>query len=214
MPPKKIAIFISGRGSNLQAILTEVKRGKINAHINIVISDNSEAHGLSYARENGIECSVFTKVKNESRSDYFKKIMSFLEPRKIDLIVLAGFMKVLSPNIIHRYKNRMINIHPALLPSFPGVHAQKQAVDYGVKYSGCSVHFIDEGVDTGPIILQEVVPVYKEDNEESLSTRILEREHLAFPLAVKLFCDDRLIIKGRQVYIKKSNEKEKKNDTS
>ena len=209
MPQKKIAIFISGRGSNFQAILSEVKRGKINGIIDIVISDNPEAHGLSYARENGIECSVFTKVKNESRSDYFKKIVSFLEPRKIDLIVLAGFMKVLSPNIIRRYQNRMINIHPALLPSFPGVHAQKQAVDYGVKYSGCSVHFIDEGVDTGPIILQDVVQVYEEDNEETLSTRILEREHLVFPLAVKLFCDNRLITRGRNVYIKKSDKEEK-----
>lgn len=203
MPPKKIAIFISGRGSNFQAILTEVKRGEINGIIDVVISDNPEARGLLYARKNGIECSIFTKAKNESRSEYFEKIMSFLEPRKIELIVLAGFMKVLSQNIIHRYQNKMINIHPALLPSFPGVHSQKQAVDYGVKFSGCSVHFIDEGVDTGPIILQEVVPVYEEDNEDSLSARILEREHLIFPQAVKLFCDDRLIIKGRHVSIKK-----------
>jgi phosphoribosylglycinamide formyltransferase-1 len=199
---KRIAVFISGRGSNFAAILGVIEKGEINGRIIVVISDNPDAAGLRYAEEHAIECAVFQKNRGEPKNDYFSRISTFLKERGIDLIVLAGFMKLLTPNIIQEYRNRILNIHPALLPSFPGVHAQKQALDYGVKFSGCTVHFIDEGVDTGPIILQEVVPVYQGDTEEMLSGRILEKEHKIFPRAVKLFCDNRLVLKGRHVYIK------------
>ena len=202
MSKKKITVFISGRGSNFKAILNEINKGTINGSIELVISDNPDAKGLLYARDNDIECAVFKKNKDCSRSDYFEKIISTLRARDIDLILLAGFMKVLSGNIVRAYRNRVLNIHPALLPSFPGEQAQKQALEYGVKFSGCTVHIVDEGVDTGPIVLQEAVPVLYDDTEEILSDRILEREHIIYSRAVKLFCDDKLSITGRRVFIK------------
>lgn len=203
MDNKRIAVFLSGRGSNFKAILDEVNQGSIHAEIVAVISDNPGAPGLTYARESGIEEAVFTQKRGESRSAYFRKIIDYLEEKRIDLVVLAGFMKILGSNIIKKYKNRILNIHPGLLPSFPGMHAQKQALEYGVKYTGCTVHFVDEGVDTGPIVLQEVVPVLDFDTEESLSERILKKEHIIYPLAVSLFCDERIILKGRRVFIKR-----------
>jgi phosphoribosylglycinamide formyltransferase-1 len=199
MEQKRIAVLISGRGSNFKAILEEVNRGTINGKIVAVISDNADAKGLQYAEESSIEYKVFLKQAGDSRQSYFEKIISFLEEREIDLICLAGFMKILSSNIVNRYRNRILNIHPALLPSFPGEDAQAQAVEHGVKFSGCTVHFIDEGVDSGPIVVQEVVPVMDEDTEQTLASRILDKEHHAYPLAVKLFCDDKLLVKGRKV---------------
>jgi phosphoribosylglycinamide formyltransferase-1 len=201
MKKKLIAVFISGRGSNFKALLDEIERGNIQGTIVTVISDNPGAQGLLHAKKKGIEHTVFEKRRGDERSAYFEKILAYLEKKNVDLIVLAGFMKVLSDNIINRYKNRILNIHPALLPSFPGVHAQKQAVEYGVKYSGCTVHFVDEGVDTGPVVLQEVVPVLDNDTEEFLSQRILEKEHTIYPRAVKLFCEDKLMVQGRRVFI-------------
>jgi len=201
MARKRIACFISGRGSNFKAILEETNRGKINGEIVLVISDNPEAEGLLYARESGIPHMEFSQSEGESRSRYFERIILQLEERAVDLICLAGFMKVLSPNIVRRYRNRILNIHPALLPSFPGENAQGQAVEYGVKISGCTVHFVDEGVDTGPIILQEAVAVLDGDTERDLSERILEKEHVIYPLAVKLFCDDTVAVEGRTVRI-------------
>ncbi len=201
MRHKRIAVFLSGRGSNFRAIFEAVDEGRVNGNIDVVISDVFDAPGLSFARSQGIPCAVFQKSRNESRAEYFQKIIVELDRRKIDLIVLAGFMKVLSGNIIRRYRNRIINIHPALLPAFPGVHAQKQALDYGVKYSGCTVHFVDEGVDTGPIVIQEAVPVLEDDTEDTLSDRILAQEHKIFPRAVQLFCEERLEVKGRRVFI-------------
>lgn len=202
MSKKRIAVFISGRGSNFKAILNEINKGTINGSIALVVSDNPGAKGLLFARENNIECVVFEKNKDESRSDYFDKIISALRARDIELILLAGFMKVLSGNIVRAYRNRVLNIHPALLPSFPGEQAQKQALEYGVKFSGCTVHIVDEGVDTGPIVLQEAVPVLDDDTEEILSDRILEKEHIIYSRAVKLLCDDKLSITGRRVFIK------------
>jgi len=202
MAKKRIAVFISGRGSNFKAILENVKNGKINGEIVVVISDNPDARGLNYARQENIQIGVFQRSKNKKRNNYFKKIIDFLSNLDIDLIVLAGFMRVLSKNIIEKYKNRIVNIHPALLPSFPGIEAQKQAVDYGVKYSGCTVHFVDDHVDNGPIILQEVEAILNSDTEETLASRILKKEHIIYPKAVKLFCEDRLLIKGRRVFIK------------
>jgi phosphoribosylglycinamide formyltransferase-1 len=202
MMKKQIAVFISGRGSNFRSILKEVQKGRINAEIVTVISDNPRAGGLRFAEENGIEYKVFRWSRKESRQSYFRHLMEYLEPKRIDLIILAGFMLILSQNIIHRYKNRIMNIHPALLPAFPGENAQEKAFNHGVKISGCTVHFIDEGVDTGPIILQKAVSVLDDDNAETLAERILEQEHNIFPEAVKLFCEDRLIPDGRRVYIK------------
>lgn len=198
---KRIGVFISGRGSNFRAINEEIKKGSINGKIVVVVSDNPEARGLVYARDEGIPFHVFIKKKEEKREDYFGRIMNKLKEYQLDLILLAGFMRVLSSNIINEYKNRIINIHPALLPSFPGVHAQKRALEYGVKVSGCTVHFVDEGVDTGPIIIQKTVQVYDDDTEETLADRILKQEHRAFPEAVRLFCENRLLIRGRKVIV-------------
>jgi len=199
MQKKKIAVFISGRGSNFMAIQERIERGDVNGGIVAVISDNPTAAGLGYAREKSMETAVFERRRGQPRDAYFQSIMGYLEPLCIDLIVLAGFMKVLSANIIRRYENRIINIHPALLPSFPGVDAQKQALDYGVKHTGCTVHFVDEGVDTGPIIFQETVPVLDSDSVEDLASRILSKEHVLFPEAVRCFCGDLLQIDGRKV---------------
>ncbi len=202
MPVKKrIAVFISGRGSNFKSILDKVNEGYINGEIVVLISDNPDAKGLGYAVENNIPYKIFEFVKGIKRDIYFENIIEFLEDKDIDLILLAGFMRVLSQNIIRRYKNRIINIHPALLPSFPGTNAQKQAIEYGVKISGCTVHFVDEGVDTGPIIMQAAVKVFDNDTEESLAARILEQEHRIYPESVKLFCEDRLKVVGRKVLI-------------
>jgi phosphoribosylglycinamide formyltransferase-1 len=207
MTKKQIAVFISGRGSNFKAILTEVQKGRIRAEIVAVISDNPEAEGLRYAEENGIEYRVFRWNRKEPRQSYFHRLMEYLRPKNIDLIILAGFMLVLSRNIVHRYKNRIMNIHPALLPAFPGENAQEKAFDHGVKISGCTVHFIDERVDTGPIILQKAVPVLDDDDAETLAERILRQEHTIFPEAVRLFCEDRLIPDGRRVYIRDETER-------
>jgi len=198
----RIAVFLSGRGSNFMAIHGRVEKGEIRGSVTLVVSDVPDAPGLAYARDRGLQAAVVVKKREETRSDYFARVVPLLEEKAIDLVVLAGFMKVLSPNIIQRYRHRILNIHPALLPSFPGTHAQKQAVEYGVKWSGCTVHFVDEGVDTGPIVLQEAVAVLQGDTEESLSGRILEREHKIFPEAVRLFCEGKLEVRGRHVLIK------------
>ena len=200
MDKKRIAVFISGRGSNFKSIHESIVNGSINGEIVAVISDNPEANGLEYASKKGLPRNVFPWQPPRAR--YFQGIMDFLERNQINLIVLAGFMRLLSPNIVRRYKNRILNIHPALLPSFPGEEAQKQAFEYGVKYSGCTVHFVDEGVDTGPIVQQRVVPVREDDDVASLSERILEQEHRLFPEVVGLFCNDALKVVGRRVHIK------------
>ena len=202
MKKKRLAIFISGRGSNFRAIAEHVKSGEIAAEIVVVISDNPDANGLKYAHENGYETRVFEFKKDIDRNEYFESIINYLSDKDIDLVVLAGFMRVVSKNFIDKYKNRIINIHPALLPSFPGTHAQRQALEYGVKISGCTVHFVDTGVDSGPIIKQAAVEVKDDDTEDTLADRILQKEHIIFPEAVKLFCENRLEINGRRVKIK------------
>jgi phosphoribosylglycinamide formyltransferase-1 len=199
MAKKRIAVLISGRGSNFMSIHRDIENGRINGEIVAVLSDNPDAAGLAYAEKMGIECAVFPW--QSPREKYFEVIMHFLEQRNIDLIVLAGFMRVLSDNIIKRYENCILNIHPALLPSFPGEDAQKQAFEYGVKYSGCTVHIVDAGVDTGPIVQQRVVPVLEDDDAETLAERILEQEHKLFPEVVRLFCNDQLKVVGRKVQI-------------
>ena len=202
-----IGVLASGRGTNLQAIIEAIEEGKIEGRISIVISDNSDAYALKRAKQYNIDTRYINFKSYKNREDYDKEIIKALEEKKIDLVVLAGYMRILSPFFINAYKNKIINIHPALLPSFPGLYAQRQAVEYGAKVSGCTVHFVDEGVDLGPIVLQKSVEVNDDDTEELLAERILKEEHQIYPKAIQLFCQDRLIIKGRKVFIKEVNSK-------
>ena len=197
-----IGVLASGRGTNLQAIIEAIEEGKIEGEIKVVISDNPDAYVLKRAQQYNIDTRYINFKEFKNREDYDKEIIKTLEEKKIDLVVLAGYMRILSPHFIRTYKNKVINIHPALLPSFPGLHAQKQAIEHGVKVSGCTVHFVDEGVDSGPIILQKAVEVSDDDTEESLAEKILKEEHQIFSQAIQLFSEGRLIIKGKRVFIK------------
>lgn len=197
-----IGVLASGRGTNLQAIIEAIKEGKIEGRISIVINDNRDAFALKRAKQNNIETKYVNFKSFKKREDYDKKIVGYLKEKDVDLVVLAGYMRILSHYFIKMYKNRIMNIHPALLPSFPGLHAQRQAVEYGVKISGCTVHFVEEGVDSGPIILQKAIEVKDNDTKESLVERILKEEHQIYPRAIQLFCQGRLIIKGRKVFIR------------
>jgi len=197
-----IGVLASGRGTNLQAIIEAIKEGKIEGRISIVISDNRDAFALKRAKQNNIETEYINFKSFKNRGDYDKKIVECLKEKDVDLVVLAGYMRIISPYFVKMYKNKIMNIHPALLPSFPGLHAQRQVIEYGVKISGCTVHFVEEGVDSGPIILQKAVEVKNNDTEELLAKRILKEEHQIYPQAIQLFCQGRLIIKGRKVFIK------------
>lgn len=190
----------------MESILKSIKRKKIPINPAIVISNKSDAKGIKIAQKLGVKTEVIeSKDFKGNRSEYDKKIMLILEKYgvtpKNGLVCLAGFMRIISPEFVKKYKNRIINIHPALLPSFPGLDAQKQAIEYGAKYSGCTVHFVDSGVDTGPIILQLVVKIQKEDTEKTLSKRILAKEHQAYPEAVRLFAENKIKISGRKTII-------------
>ena len=200
--PINIAVFISGRGSNLQSIIDAVETGEIPAEIKLVISDNKEAYGLKRAQQADIKAEFVDPGKFDSKKDYEKNLLNKLNTHDIQLVALAGFMRLLSPYFLREFSGRVMNIHPSLLPSFRGLHPQRQAVEYGVKVSGCTVHFVDEGMDTGPIILQQAVPVKDEDDEDSLAQRILKKEHKIYPRAVKLFAEGRLKQQGRRVIIK------------
>ncbi|HSA76331.1 MAG TPA: phosphoribosylglycinamide formyltransferase [Nitrosarchaeum sp.] len=201
-----LGILISGRGSNMESILKAIKRKKIPINPAIVISNKPDAKGLKIAQKMGIKTEIIeSKNFKGSRWEYDKKIILILEKNgvtpKNGLICLAGFMRIISPEFVKKYKNRIINIHPALLPAFPGLDAQKQAIDNGAKYSGCTVHFVDSGVDTGPIILQLIVKVRNNDTEKTLSKRILAKEHQAYPEAVRLFAENKIKIVGRKTII-------------
>jgi phosphoribosylglycinamide formyltransferase-1 len=201
-----LAILISGRGSNMDAILAAIKSGRIrNAKPCIVISNKPGIAGLNIASEKyGIPTKVIPSDGLKGWN-YDQNVVTALHEHgvtpKSGLVCLAGFMRIISCEFVRQYRMRIMNIHPSLLPAFPGLHAQKQALDYGVKVSGCTVHFVDEGVDSGPVVLQKAVPVIEGDNEESLSARILEQEHELYPEAVRLFCEGRIKIKGRMVSI-------------
>ena len=198
----KLGVLISGNGSNLQSIIDHIEKGSLKAVIKIVISNNPDALGLKRAEKHGIPCVVLKNSDFKSKEDFDLKLIKTLKDNGVDLVVLAGFMRIISPAFLKAFTHKIMNIHPALLPSFPGLHGQKQAVDYGVKFSGCTVHFVDEGVDTGPVIIQSVVPVLDDDTEESLAARILKEEHKIYPRAIQLFADGKIEIKGRKVYIK------------
>lgn len=197
-----IGVLVSGSGTNLQAIIEAIEAGKIKGKICMVISDNSDAYALKRANKHNIETQYINYKEFNDREEYDKIIVSALKERDCDLVVLAGYLKILTPYFINAYKNKIMNIHPALLPSFPGLHVQKEAIDHGVKVSGCTVHFVDEGLDSGPIIIQRAVEVKKDDTEETLTKRILKEEHQIYPRAVQLFTQGRLTIKGRRVIIK------------
>lgn len=193
-----IAVFASGSGTNLQAIID----AKIeSANLAVVVCNKPDAYAITRAGENNIPVELVNHKDFETREDFEKKIIGRIDKYNIKLIVLAGFMRVLSPYLVRKFKNRIINLHPALLPSFPGIRAAKQALDYGVKYTGCTVHFVDKGVDTGPIILQSVVPIADDDTEETLLEKLHREEHRIYPEAVRLFCEGRLEIKGRRVFL-------------
>ncbi len=196
-----IAVLVSGRGSNLQAIIDSIENGYLKARIAIVISDVGDAYALLRARKHGIEAVFIDPKEPGSKELYEKEIIKVLKNREIELILLAGYMRILGKTLLSQYKNRILNIHPALLPAFPGLHAQKQAFDHGVKVAGCTVHFVDEALDCGPIILQRCVEVREDDTADTLADRILEQEHKIYPEAVKLFVENRLFMEGRKVRI-------------
>lgn len=201
-PKKNISFLVSGRGSNFQALAEQVKKGNINAEIKLVISDKKDAPVLAKAEKMGIK-SVFVDPKAfNSREAHEREILDLLFNTETDLVVAAGYMRLLTPLLIEPFRNRIINIHPSLLPAFPGKNAQEQAIDYGVKIAGCTCHFIDEGTDTGPIIMQASVTVSQDDTADSLSQKILVQEHKILTESVKLFCDNRLTVEDRKVFIK------------
>jgi phosphoribosylglycinamide formyltransferase-1 len=197
-----IAVLISGSGSNLQAIIDASEKGEIPCRVGIVISNKADAYGLARARKHGIPTEVVDHKRFASREEFDARLVEVIRGIGADLVCLAGFMRILTPVIIRAFPNRILNIHPALLPSFPGTHGPGQALAYGVRFSGCTVHFLDEGVDTGPIIVQAIVPVYDDDTEDTLAARILVQEHRIYPMAIRLFFSGRLAFEGRKVLVR------------
>lgn len=196
-----IAVLVSGSGSNLQAIIDASERGEIPCRVGIVISNKADAYGLVRARNHGIPTEVVSHKDFPNREEFDKRLVEVIRKSGAVLVCLAGFMRVLTPVFVRAFPNRILNIHPALLPSFPGTHGPGQALNHGVRFSGCTVHFLDEGVDTGPIIVQAVVPVYGDDTEETLAARILVQEHKIYPMAIRLFFQGKLKIEGRRVKV-------------
>ena len=199
---KRIAVFASGFGSNLQALIDFSKNDDLNGEIVLVFSNKSSAYALKRAEKHGIKAVFLDPAQFSNRREYDEQIACILEKEKIDLVVLAGYMLLVGQNIIEKFKNRIINIHPALLPSFKGIHGINDAFDYGVKVTGVTVHFVDEGLDSGPVILQQAVAVSEDDSVETIEEKIHAVEHKIYPLAVKYFCAGMLKIEGRKVLIK------------
>jgi len=198
----KIGVLVSGRGSNLQAIIDSIETGKLSAEIGLVISDKPEAMALERCKRHSIPFSVIERKAFSSKGEFEEKIALKLKDVGVELVVLAGFMRVLSGRFLSHFPNRVINIHPSLIPAFQGLHAQRQAVDFGVRFSGCTVHIVDESVDGGPVIVQAVVPLLPQDTEESLSERILAYEHKILPQAIEWFSQGRVRVEGRRVHVK------------
>lgn len=201
MNNRKAGVLVSGRGSNLQAVLDRIADGYLPLEIGVVISDKADAYALERAANVGIKTVVVARKECASKEEFEDRIHAALVEAGCELVVLAGFMRILSCNFVSKWHNKIINIHPALLPSFPGLDGQGQALEYGVKFTGCTVHFVDEGTDTGPIILQKVVPVLDDDTHDTLAARILEQEHKTMPEALKLWAEGKLVIEGRKVKI-------------
>ncbi len=196
-----LGVLISGRGTNLQAIIDAIAGGQLPAEIRLVVSNRSDAYGLTRARRHGISTAVLPHRAYPSRRAFETALITVLRNRGVELVVLAGFMRLLSPVFIRAFPQRIMNIHPGLLPAFPGLHAQRQALEWGVRIAGTTVHFVDEEMDHGPIIHQAAVPVYPDDTEESLSARILAEEHRIYPYAIRLFAEGRLEVRGRSVLV-------------
>lgn len=202
MKKVKIGVLVSGRGSNLQAIIDNIEQGTLSAEVAVVISDQPGAYALERARKHNVPAvPVSPKGYKGMRKEYDALLVQELQKRNVDLVCLAGFMRIITPELIKAFPNRIMNIHPALLPSFPGLHVQKAALEHGAKFSGCTVHFVDEGMDTGPIIIQAVVPILDTDTEDTLSERILRQEHKIYSRAIQLFAEGRLSIQGRRVFV-------------
>lgn len=195
----RLGVLVSGRGSNLEAIIDASEAGRIDAVVAVVISDVADAFALERARTHGIEAAFVDSRPFDTKEAFDAAVIDLLRKREVDLVCLAGFMRLLSPQFVEAFRHRILNIHPALLPAFPGLHVQRKALTHGVKFSGCTVHFVDEGTDSGPIIIQAVVPVLDDDTEESLSARILTYEHQIYPRAIQLFAEGRLQVLGRRV---------------
>lgn len=200
---KKLGVLASGRGTNLQSIMDNIANGSINAEIAVVITDKPEAKALDRAREAGIVAVCVNRKEYADKEAFETALLVELKKYSVDLVILAGFMRVLSGLFVNAYRDRILNIHPSLLPAFKGAHAHRDVLAYGAKVSGCTIHFVDEGMDSGPIILQEAVPVLDEDTEDTLAARILQVEHQLYPRAIALVLDDKLVIEGRTVKIKK-----------
>ena len=206
---KVLGILVSGRGSNLQAFVDAINSDRLVAKIGVVIADNPEANALRRVAGLNIPTAVVERKNYATKQAFEAAIIEQLDLHHVELVLLAGFMRILSPQFINRFPARIMNIHPALLPAFPGLNAQQQALDYGVKVSGATVHFVDEGMDSGPIILQEAVPVEEDDNLTTLSERILHLEHRLYVRAVRLYCEERIHIAGRAVKILPPRQKSK-----
>ncbi len=207
-----LGVLISGRGSNLQSIIDAITAGKLDAHIAVVVSNKREAFGVERAQKHGLK-TVFVdpkpfKEQANPREAYDHAVLEILKAHDVELVILAGYMRIVTSVIINSYEGKMMNIHPSLLPSFPGLHAQRQALEWGAKVSGCTVHFVTEGMDEGPIIIQVAVPIQEDDTEETLSARILEHEHRVYPEAIQLYAEGRLKIEGRRTRILKIVKRE------
>ena len=196
-----IGVLISGGGTNLQAIIDAIEAKKLDAEICVVLSNKADAYGLARAKQHGIATAVLDHKSFASREDYDQAVVDVLRARSVELVILAGFMRLLSPVFIKASSNRIMNIHPSLLPAFPGLHVQKKALDHGVRFAGCTVHFVNEECDEGPIIIQAVVPVYPDDDEATLAARILKQEHRIYPRAIQLYAEGRLRVTGRKVLV-------------
>lgn len=201
MSKQILGVLCSGRGTDLQSIIDAIGRGEVDATIAVVLTDKPDAYALTRAKKAGIRAVCIDRKQHEGREPFEKALIAALEEAGVTLVVLAGFMRILTPYFVRHFAGRIMNIHPALLPSFPGAHAHRDVLAYGVKISGCTVHFVDEGTDSGPIILQAAVPVLDDDTEETLGARVLEQEHIIYPQAIQLYCEGRLKVEGRHVRI-------------
>jgi phosphoribosylglycinamide formyltransferase 1 len=199
-----LGVLVSGSGSNLQSIIENIEKGLVDAEVKVVISNNPDAYALVRAQKHNIPSVIIKHTDFQTRENFDRMMIDILNSYSVDLVVMAGFMRLLSPLFLKAFPLKIMNIHPAILPAFPGIDAQKRAVEYGVKFSGCSVHFVDEGIDSGPIIIQAVVPVYDDDTGSTLAARILKEEHRIYPQAIQYYAENRIEIIGRKVRIKDS----------
>jgi len=202
----RLGVLVSGRGSNLQAIMDAATAVKIDATVEVVISDRPQAQALDHARRNRVPAIYLNPKDYPNREKYDEAVVDLLRKHQVDLVILAGYMRLITSRLIGPYKNRIINIHPSILPAFSGLHAHRQALEWGVRISGCTVHFVDESMDQGPIIIQAAVPVFDGDTEETLAVRVLEQEHRILPQAIQYFAEQRLEVSGRRVILKSAQK--------